>query len=140
MKFFASLAILPVLASALTTSYDPTYDNKAGSLATVACSDGENGLLTAGFKTFGSLPKFPFIGGAPAVASWNSVNCGTCWNLTYVNTKNVSKTISVLAIDVSGPNFNIAKSAMDTLTGGQATQLGRVTITAKEVASSVCGL
>jgi len=140
MKFFASLAILPVLASALTVSYDTVYDNKAGSLATVACSDGENGLLTAGFTTFGSLPKFPFIGGAPAVTGWNSASCGTCWNITYVNTKGVSKTISVLAIDVGGANFNIAKAAMDTLTNGQATQLGRVTITSKKVATSLCGL
>jgi len=138
---FTSLAVLLTSVHAqLTVSYDTTYDNAGQSLATVACSDGPNGLLTRGFTTFGSLPKFPFIGGAPAVTGYNSPSCGTCWQLTYVNPQGVSKSINVLAIDVATPNYNIALGAMNVLTNGQATFLGRVPVTAVNIASSVCGL
>ncbi|KAF5386696.1 hypothetical protein D9615_001977 [Tricholomella constricta] len=143
MKFsaiLAPLALLPSMALAVTLSYDPTYDNSQGSLTTVACSDGPNGLITAGFKTFGALPKFPYIGGAAAVEGWNSANCGTCWQLTYTNTKGVKKSINVLAVDHANAGFNIALAAMNDLTGGQAIQLGRIDVASTKVASSVCGL
>ncbi|KAG6816109.1 hypothetical protein H0H87_008566 [Tephrocybe sp. NHM501043] len=143
MKFsvvLPSLALLPALALGVTLSYDETYDKSSGSLTTVACSDGPNGLITAGFSTFGSLPKFPHIGGAAAVEGWNSVNCGTCWNLTYTNTKGVSKSIQVIAVDHVDAGFNIALAAMNELTGNQAKFLGRVDVAAAKVADSVCGL
>ncbi|KDR81919.1 hypothetical protein GALMADRAFT_240231 [Galerina marginata CBS 339.88] len=140
MKFSAILFTLFPAALAINVSFDTTYDNSGQSLATVACSDGSHGLLTRGFTTFGSLPKFPHIGGAPAVTGFNSPNCGTCWQLTFVNGQGVSKSINVLAIDVATPDFNIALSAMNELTGGQAVQLGRAPITSTQVASSVCGL
>ncbi|KAF9464630.1 cerato-platanin-related secreted protein [Collybia nuda] len=145
MKFSTILApvvlsLLPTIASAVTLAYDTTYDNAGGSLTTVACSDGSHGMLTRGFKTFGSLPKFPHIGAASAVTGWNSPNCGTCWQVTYKNGQGVSKSINVLAIDVAGAGFNIALSAMNELTGGNAVMLGRVDVTSKQVAASVCGL
>ncbi|KAG5650739.1 hypothetical protein H0H81_011223, partial [Sphagnurus paluster] len=138
MKFiaiFTSLALLPA-AFGDTVSYDPVYDNSGNSLDIVACSNGANGLLTAGYTTFGSLPSFPYIGGAAAVSGWNSPNCGTCWNLTYTNSQGVATSISVLAIDYTLTGFNIALEAMNKLTGGQAVQLGRVNIAATEVAKS----
>ncbi|KAK7036384.1 Cerato-platanin [Favolaschia claudopus] len=140
MKFtgFASLLVFAVAALADTVSYDQTYDSKSTSLDVVACSNGANGLESKGFKTFGSLPNFPFIGGVGAVEGWDSTNCGTCWQLTYVGT---GKTINVLAVDHSAPGtFNIALEAMNKLTNGQAVQLGRVSVTSKQVAKSVCGL
>lgn len=143
MKFSAilSLILVPVAVQAvLTTSFDPVYDNVNGSLATVACSNGSNGLLTKGFTTFGSLPHFPFIGGAPAVTGFNSAGCGTCWKLSFTNSSNITTSINILAIDVATPNFNIALGAMNNLTNNQAEQLGRVPITATQVAASVCGL
>jgi Cerato-platanin len=85
MKFAAQACTLFLLvASALadTVSFDNTYDNSAGSLATVACSDGANGLLSR-FPTFGTLPTFPNIGGAQAVVAHGSPNCGTCWQLSF---------------------------------------------------------
>jgi len=69
---FALLALFPTLISALTVSYDTAYDNPMGSLSTVACSEGSNGMSTRGFTNFGSLPKFPHIGGAPTITGWNS--------------------------------------------------------------------
>ncbi|KAI0049293.1 hypothetical protein FA95DRAFT_1516282, partial [Auriscalpium vulgare] len=120
----------------LSATYDTTFDNKAGSMNNVACSNGPNGLA-ARFPTFGDLPSFPNIGGAFAVASWNSPNCGTCWNLMYPDT---GKSINVLAIDVSGVGFNIAQQALDNLTNGQGTAKGKVQVVVQQVPSSACGL
>ncbi|KAF7374944.1 hypothetical protein MSAN_00380500 [Mycena sanguinolenta] len=160
MKFsgFASVILFAVAALADTVAFDQIYDERSESLDVVvragvlvkatfilshnflaqACSNGVNGLESKGFTTFGSLPKFPFIGAAGAVEGFNSVNCGTCWQLTYAPT---GVTIDVLAIDHAGAGtFNIALEAMDVLTKNQSVQLGRVTVTSKQVASSVCGL
>ncbi|KAF5324570.1 hypothetical protein D9611_004157 [Ephemerocybe angulata] len=133
---FATLA----LGQTASLSYDPVYDNSGQSLSTVACSDGSNGLLTRGFSTFGSLPRFPRIGGAPAVTGWNSPACGTCWELAYTNSAGTRKTINIIAVDVGPKGFNIAKRAMDELTNNQATQLGRVNVNYKQAANSACGL
>ena len=48
--------------------------------------------------------------------------------------------LEVLAIDTAANGFNIAQEALDDLTNGQAVALGRVPITANEVAASNCGL
>ncbi|KAI0700550.1 immunomodulatory protein [Cerioporus squamosus] len=131
----AAVALFASSALGVTVSYDPAYDSSSTSLTNVACSDGENGLITKGFSTFGSLPHFPNIGGAAAIAGWNSDSCGTCWQLTYKG-----KSINVLAIDHADSGFNIALTAMNTLTNGQAEALGRVDVTATQVSASSCGL
>ncbi|KAF7348149.1 hypothetical protein MSAN_01767800 [Mycena sanguinolenta] len=139
MKFsgFASVILFAVAALADTVAYDQTYDKASESMSAVACSNGVHGLEPK-YPTFGSLPKFPFIGAAGAVEGWDSANCGTCWQLTYAPT---GVTINVLAIDhAAAGTFNIALEAMNVLTDGQAVDLGRVTVTSKQVASSVCGL
>ena len=136
MKLSITLSSLTLCAVALadTVSFDTAYDQASQSLATVSCSDGANGLLTKGFTTFGSLPSFPFIGGAAAVAGFNSAACGTCWSLTFKGT-----TINVLAIDHS-TGFNIAEEAMNNLTNGNAVAFGRIDATAQQVNASLCGL
>lgn len=121
--------------SSVTVSYDTIYDDSGASLDTVACSDGPNGLIPKGYPTIGSLPSFPRVGGAAAVAGWNSAECGTCWQLTY---NNVS--VNILAIDHADEGFNISEEAMNELTDGQAVFLGRVTATTVQVDASVCGL
>ncbi|PIL34290.1 hypothetical protein GSI_03065 [Ganoderma sinense ZZ0214-1] len=123
------------LAATVSVSYDETYDNASASLTGVACSDGTNGLITKGFSSFGSLPQFPNIGGAAAVAGWNDAACGTCWTLTYNG-----KSVNVLAIDHAGSGFNIALAAMNTLTNNQAAALGRINAEATQAAASACGL
>ena len=132
---FATLFVLAAPALAVKVTYDNTYDNAKGSLATVSCSNGKNGLLTKGFNTFGDLPTFPNIGGAQAVAGWDSPNCGTCWQLTYKG-----KSINVLAVDHAGEGFNIAQKALDKLTNNQAVDLGFIQADAKQVPKSHCGL
>ncbi|KIJ16027.1 hypothetical protein PAXINDRAFT_113779 [Paxillus involutus ATCC 200175] len=140
---FPTLFIL-ALASALhvlaqttqtTLSYDTNYDNANLSLSQVACSDGPNGLETKNYTTLGSLPGFPFVGGAFTVAGWNSPQCGTCYAVTYG-----AVTINVLAVDVSKTGFTISQAGMNALTNNQAAALGRVNVTYVLVAPQACGL
>ncbi|EIN07913.1 Cerato-platanin [Punctularia strigosozonata HHB-11173 SS5] len=139
MKFtnvFATLA-LAFSARAVVVTYDNTYDNPNGSLDSVACSNGANGLETRfGWETFNQIPHFPYIGGGAPVAGWNSTNCGTCWNLAYAGT---GKSINVVLIDTAF-GFNIAQEALDDLTDGQAVAKGHFDVTATQVSAVSCGL
>ncbi|TFL03224.1 immunomodulatory protein [Pterulicium gracile] len=147
MKFFAIVASLLAavpLIQAITVAYDPVYDKRANSMEIVACSDGENGLITQGksavaFSTLGPVPRFPNIGAAAAVADWNSPNCGTCWQLTYKSSANITRTVNITAVDHADAGFVLSLAAMNTLTGGLGTQLGRINATSKQVPLSSCG-
>jgi hypothetical protein len=120
----------------LPVSYDTGYDDSSRSMTVVSCSDGPNGLITRyGWQTQGVIPRFPYIGGAAAVAGYNSPNCGTCWSATYNG-----KTIFILAIDHAADGLNIAQAAMDDLTNGNAVAFGRVDATVVQVDMSNCGL
>ncbi|KAJ5881445.1 Cerato-platanin [Penicillium soppii] len=136
---FATAAPAAGVAQTVSVSFDPKYDVATSSLNTVACSDGTNGLVTAGYTDFGSLPKFPNIGGSPTILGWNSPNCGACYQLHYSNGK-VDNTINVIAIDAAPGGFNIGLQAMNLLTNNQAESLGRIDATYVEVDASVCGL
>jgi hypothetical protein len=145
MKFFTAIATVLATCSAATAytlSYDPVYDVSSTSLSVVACA----GVLQShGYTTFGSLPTFPNIGGAPQITGWGSAYCGTCWNITYTNPSNPWVTTSVIAtaIDVGDPareGYNLSQETMDALTCGKAVQLGRVTVTATQLSRSACGL
>ncbi|CEI70543.1 hypothetical protein FVEN_g960 [Fusarium venenatum] len=130
------LASVLTSVSAVTVSYDPGYGEAGRAMTSVACSDGSNGLITRyKWQTQGQIPKFPYIGGAQAIAGWNSKSCGTCWKLTYKG-----KSINVLAIDHTDAGFNISPAAMNALTNNQAVKLGRVDATATQVAVTNCGL
>ncbi|KDQ34044.1 hypothetical protein PLEOSDRAFT_1088021 [Pleurotus ostreatus PC15] len=140
MFFFAALAALAAPALSVSVTYDQTYDNRQGSLSTVACSNGINGLLTRGYRTFGDLPTFPHIGGASAVTGWNSPNCGTCWELTFTDENNRKRRVNVLAVDYAANGFNIGLTAMNQLTNGHGVEYGVVDVDAKQVAATVCGM
>jgi hypothetical protein len=114
-------------------TYDNTYDNKAGSLNGVACSNGQFGLASK-FPTFGKLPTFPYIGGAFNVV-WNSPNCGGCWTLTNTAT---GKSIHYIAIDTAGVGFNVAEEAFLALGGSIST--GTAQVIATRNSPAVCGL
>lgn len=81
------------------------------------------------------MKNFPYIGGAQAIASWNSPNCGTCWSATYNG-----KTIHILAIDHAGQGLNLGLRAMNDLTNGRAEALGRVDADVRQVPLANCGL
>ncbi|KAH8110475.1 Cerato-platanin [Phellopilus nigrolimitatus] len=138
MKFGTIASLLAFCTASVLgdqVTYDQVYDNANQSLATVECSDGSNGLLTKNFTTFGSLPTFPYIGGAVAVEGYNSANCGSCWNVTFNGTS-----VTILAIDHADSGFNIGLTAMNNLTHGTAVQVGLVQGTASQLNASDCGL
>lgn len=131
-----SITTLLTTTAALTVSYDKGYDLSDRSLNDVACSDGENGLITRfGWSVQGDASNFPNIGGAPAVEGWNSPECGSCWELKYDG-----NTVNILAVDVSIGGYVVSLTAMDELTRGLGEQLGRVEVDAKQVEDSVCGI
>jgi hypothetical protein len=118
--------------SPLRATYDPTFDNSTGSMDSVACSNGDNGLETT-FPTFGDVPSFPFIGGAYDIV-WNSPNCGSCWNITNPAT---GLSIRMTAIDTSGVGFNLALEAFANLTNGD-TSAGVINVVANKVSPTPC--
>ena len=114
--------------------YDTAYDNASGSMSDVSCSDGPDGMASR-YPTFGNVPSFPNIGGASAIAGWGSTECGSCWSLTYNSAQ-----IYVTAIDHADDGFNLAEEALNTLTDGEAVELGTVQVDAVQVDASFCGL
>ena len=134
-----SLAILFSVAYAVTEPVRPNsfYDNPGTSMNNVACSNGLNGLVTKGYPTFGSLPGFPFIGGAFAVSGWNSTQCGSCWQLTYAQT---GVTVYYTAIDTVFSGFDVSDQTMNTLTNGQTGEFSLINVDATQVAESFCKL
>ncbi|KAL0567383.1 hypothetical protein V5O48_014611 [Marasmius crinis-equi] len=136
------LTLLPLTVLADTLAFDTHYGAAGGSLTTVACSDGPNGIITRfNITTFGALPSFPNIGAAGAVTGWNSAGCGTCWEVTFTNSSGAKKSLNITAIDVAAPgSFNVAQAAMDNLTGGNAVAFGRVNVTSRQVPAAGCGL
>lgn len=135
LPFIILLATILPVARSVAVRYDPEYDNRNVSLTAVACSDGKNGLITKGYKTFGDLPNFPYIGASNVVKGYNSASCGSCWELTTT-----TNTIYVIAIDRAGDGFNIAGMALEQLGGQEAIEAGKINAAAKRVAGSNCGL
>ncbi len=129
-----SLAALFSVASADIVRYNTFYDNPSTSMNNVACSNGDNGLVTR-YPTFGSLPSFPGIGGVFAVKGWNSPECGSCWQLTFNG-----NSIFVTAIDTISNGFDISLKAMNILTNGQAQRLDVINAQATQVDRWHCGL
>ncbi|KIY71768.1 snodprot1 [Cylindrobasidium torrendii FP15055 ss-10] len=145
MKLISIIALIFTTLSQLVfavdqVGWDSIYGDGDASLAIVACSDGSNGLLTRGFKTFSDLPTFPAIGSAYVVGGWNSPACGTCWTLTYYHGNSAPKTVTFTAIDTSGGGFYTSQESLDYLTGGHAVEWGVVNVTATQVSPSQCGL
>lgn len=136
MKLFSTiaLALIPSYALAVSVGWDSGYGISDNSLNNVACSNGEHGLETKGYTTYGSLPTFPYIASSSVVEGWNSANCGTCWLLTY-NDRN----ITVLTVDHADVGFFTSEAAFNDLTNGQAA-VGSVEANATQVDASACGL
>lgn len=129
----AGLASAAATKTPVSVSYDTVYDNSKLSTNLLACSDGKYGLATKGYKTIGALPSYPYVGGAPAIAGWNSKGCGSCWRVTYGG-----RNITFTAIDAS-KTVNLSKKAMNKLTNNKAVKLGTVKGTYEQVAAKFCG-
>ena len=142
MKFTSTaiLSLLPAYGLAVTLGYDNNYGVGSNHLSSVACSDGDNGLLSRGFTTFDSLPTFPRIASTSEVAGWNSAQCGSCWELTYTNSNGVASSIVVTAVDHASAGFYTSVDALNELTGGRAIEVGTVNVVATSVDRANCGL
>lgn len=103
----AQVALIP---SPLKATFDQTYDNPSGSLNGTACYG-----ISSTYPIFGSIPGFPYIGGAYDIAG-NFTNCGSCWRI--INQAN-NVWIYITAIDTAGAGFNIAEEAFKTLNNGE---------------------
>ncbi|KAI9437790.1 SnodProt1 [Lactarius psammicola] len=114
-----SLAALFSVASADTVRYNTFYDNASTSMNNVACSDGDNGLVT----------KFPTFG----------LEFSTMRIVLGVNVLVVTRSTSP-AIDTLFDGFSISLGAMNTLTNGKAQELDVVDAQATQVDKWRCGL
>jgi hypothetical protein len=70
---FSVVAALTFVSGALaglpsTLSWDPVYSSASTSTLSLACSDGQNGLYTKGYKTLGAIPRFAMVAASPEVA------------------------------------------------------------------------
>ena len=137
LTFVSGLRVLAQTQNTTTLGYDTSYDNPDLSLNNVACSNGANGLETKYpmYTTLGELPSFPNVGGVFTVEGWNSAQCGTCYAVTYGST-----TVYILAVDKSTNGFTVSQEAMDTLTGGNAVEFGRVNVSFAVADVSACKL
>ncbi|KAL7269617.1 hypothetical protein RUND412_007706 [Rhizina undulata] len=132
---FAATAFSTVNAANATLSYDAVYNNASESTLLTACSNGENGLYTKGYKTLGDIPTFPYVGAAFTIDGWNSAYCGTCYQITYNGTS-----FNMTGLDVSLDGFVLSQTAFDLLTDGQSEKLGRINGDWVQVDASACGL
>ncbi|KAI0329935.1 Cerato-platanin [Cubamyces sp. BRFM 1775] len=130
--FLPAIALFFPTALAVRVTYDRFYDNPSQDIESLACSGGSHGLEPLGYKTLGSLPDFPYVGGAAAVAGFNSPNCGSCWQLTYNGTS-----LNILVVDHASEGFNISLEAFETLTLGV---LDTIDAEVQEVQRTQCGL
>jgi hypothetical protein len=148
MKFTSTLITLAALFSVTVASptaptdsqpvrFNSFYDNGQQSLNNVACSNGDNGLVTRGYTTFDSLPTFPYVGAGYTIHNWNSPECGSCWQLTYPDT---GVTIYATAIDTVYSGFDLSEAAVNALTSGNAEQFSYINVDSTEVDPSYCGL
>ncbi|KAI6110971.1 Cerato-platanin [Pisolithus croceorrhizus] len=144
MKFVSAIIALaafslPVFAAeSVEVTYNTIYDDPNTPLSATACSNGVNGLETKGYNTLGEIPNFPYVGGIPGL-TWNSTECGSCWELSYTDASGTTTTITVTGVDGAW-SFNLSLEAMNALTGGIAEAKGTVTATATQVPPSVCGM
>ena len=106
-----NLAVPAPVRATLPAVYNQAYDNPSETLYNVACSE----LVTI-YPTFGRVPLFPNIGGAPNT-TFNSRNCGAIWKITN---KATGVWIHFMGID-SSRGFDLSLKAFVEIGGSTAT-------------------
>lgn len=151
MKILSMLATSIAFARAVEVRYDPVsldlpcakfannrkgYDNASRSMNAVACSDGENGLITRyGWEEQGQIPGFPHIAASSTVASWNSPNCGQCLRVSYGG-----RALSILAVDHADVGLVVSQKTMDFLARNQSVAKGVIDMKVQLVTLDDCGI
>ena len=133
-----TLALMVALLSAVSAQKGyVTYHQYTSNypLSSCACSDGANGLIT---KTKQSTVAkwFPNVAAA-SFATWNSPNCGGCYQLTYKG-KSVKVTVIDQCAAQGGYNahFDVAPGAFSALAGSLTA--GHIEVTYSKVSSNPC--
>ncbi|RBR24287.1 uncharacterized protein FIESC28_02777 [Fusarium coffeatum] len=139
MSRLASLTPLLSLTSAnivTTITYNGIFDDINTSVKEFACWNGKPGSLIED-QGWVSLADLPFVlAGYEGVDGPDSPLCGTCWLVEYDGSY-----IPMIVIDSAKSGFATDIRTMDSITGGQATELGRVNVTAMQSPYlSDCGL
>ncbi|RXW25321.1 hypothetical protein EST38_g496 [Candolleomyces aberdarensis] len=147
MKFaftslFATLAYTLVAVAQpplqTTINFDDRYCVGSTSLQTTACSTGENGLITRGFPTFGSLPTFPAIAGSQFVEGFNSTSCGACWEVFDPNT---GRSVFLTLVNTAPTGFTLCTDTLLALTGFNRTNVpNSIPVEARAIPAADCGL
>lgn len=118
--------------------YDTLYDQADTPLSSVACS---GVLINDSYNTFGDLPGYPLIGGAPQIDSWDSPSCGSCWQFIYSGPNNEIKSFFFTVINTGGQGgYTISLEGMNLLTYGDALTLDGVLVDVSSETSYLCGL
>lgn len=74
------------------------YDQSNIPLSVTARSNGASGLDTEGHDTLGELQFSPRVWGTPGF-TWNSTDCGTCWELSYTDATRTTRAVIATAAD-----------------------------------------
>ena len=122
-----TLLVLFLLAAVAVSA--PSYCtyhlyNSFDQLITVACSDGQNGLMSWGYNDLSQV--FPYVT-AWQGATWNSPYCGSCVKMTHKD-----KFVYLTVIDQCGDfdmvesHFDISKEAFYELFGDEGIQYGHM--------------
>ena len=98
------------------------YDNGAQSALTLACAEW---AAQHNIQTLSEVPRFPFVGGAFFV---NGTNTGQCGEFNVLLDTQTGVGIEVTIVDAAAIGYVISLEAMNTLTDGQAQQLGSVEV------------
>lgn len=121
-----------------TLYYDNVYDDESGSLSQTACADWPR---LQRFPTFGDVPTFYAIGGAPNIEGYNSSNCGSCYLFQYTPEGSDHALVATYTgLDVGGEAFVGTQTLMDYLTNGRAEELGEITVEVSEWDPHECSL
>jgi hypothetical protein len=143
MKFSGIILASTMMHTVCANLGYATYHNyyKGQSLTTVACSDGENGLMTRfGYTTID--PMSPYVAATSNVV-WNSDKCGVCYAVK--SDYNGGTTVYVTAIDGSGGSpdpaalhFDLHPVAFEELLGKDGVAAGSSYVTYEEVDYHKC--
>ena len=106
-----TIALLPLAASQTLyfVSYSTSYDVASLPVNNVTCN---SQLISEGYKTYGSIPMFPSLGGSANITQSDSALCGQCVVFEFAGNFAGVKLID----SAEGSDFVVSEEAMNALT------------------------
>lgn len=149
LNLIAIISIIPVIGSAFGhLNYNKKRDiniayvtyhmyDKSTPVTTLACSDGENGLITK-YGIYDLNPIFPGVMAADFI-SWNSQQCGECIQLTNGNNQIYSRIVDGCGkITSEQTHFDLDPISFNILFGNAGILDGHGYVVWEKVDSSLC--